>query len=70
MKYALSLVIVMLINAVGLPAFAQPVNDEVAGAITLTVVSSDAYGNNCTPSTNIVGQEQPKVPIVSGVVVM
>lgn len=53
MKYALSLVIVMLINAVGLPAFAQPVNDEVAGAITLTVVSSDAYGNNCTPSTNI-----------------
>lgn len=53
MKNFLRLFLTIIANALAFSAFAQPVNDEVAGAITLQVVASDAYGNNCTPTTNI-----------------
>ncbi|WP_416439579.1 tail fiber domain-containing protein [Phnomibacter sp. MR] len=53
MKHTLRLIVSVIASAFAYTALAQPVNDEAAGAITLSVVASDAYGNNCTPSTNI-----------------
>lgn len=53
MKHTLRLIVSVIATAFAISAFAQPVNDEAAGAITLSVVASDAYGNNCTPTTNI-----------------
>lgn len=53
MKHTLRLLVSVIATAFAYTALAQPVNDEAAGAITLTVVASDAYGNNCTPTTNI-----------------
>ncbi|HSC54408.1 MAG TPA: tail fiber domain-containing protein [Phnomibacter sp.] len=48
-------IMIVLLLAVGSfsASIAQPVNNEPAGAITLTVVGSDAYNTNCTPSTTI-----------------
>jgi hypothetical protein len=53
MKNFLRLFATVIPIVLSFSAFAQPVNDEAAGAITLPVVASDAYGNNCTPTTNI-----------------
>ncbi len=53
MKQTIYLFFWVMTVAIGQSTFAQPVNDNAAGAITLTVVESDAFGTNCTPTTNI-----------------